>query len=327
MSFKLLILILQAIFPGFCLLIGLWVVAAKPRDPNAWYVLGILGFIQCFFADPSYWNGPLLPLRVIYKDLAFVAFFLSMLLFGIYFPEPVRLNSRYPWAKWILIAPSLAFAGLDVVIDLGRNVDFRISSWIPSWLRQLDNRTESTIAVICISLFFITLFPKYFTASTRDAKRRLGILVWGAGIGLTPMFIGVVIAAIRNHGALQGAVPAWYFWTCLPCSSSFRFPWPTSSSCNAPWMCASCYARERNTRLLAAPSMPSSVILAHASRGHALPTREPSPAFHTSQTWAFVLALLFLAMQLGGKTATFRLDRPQILPRGLLHRAGPKRAF
>ena len=88
----------------------------------------------------------------------------------------MRSDSRYPWAKWILIAPSLAFAGLDVMIDLGRNVDFRISSWIPTWLNKLDSRTESAIAVICISLFFITLFPKYFTASTRDAKRRLGIL-------------------------------------------------------------------------------------------------------------------------------------------------------
>src|SRR5271156_873969 len=49
LSFRLFILTLQAVFPGFCLLIGLWVVAAKPRDPNAWCVLGILGFIQTFF--------------------------------------------------------------------------------------------------------------------------------------------------------------------------------------------------------------------------------------------------------------------------------------
>jgi hypothetical protein len=164
LSFRLFILTIQAVFPAFCLLLGLWVVAAKPRDPNAWYVLGIFGFIQCFFANASYWNGPILPFMSVYSDLAFIVFFLSMLLFGIYFPEPVALDSRYPWAKWILIAPSLAFAALDVIIDLGRNVDFQISSWIPSWLQTLGHRTESAIAVICISLFFITLFPKYFTA-------------------------------------------------------------------------------------------------------------------------------------------------------------------
>src|ERR1700722_19780226 len=49
LSFRLFILILQAVFPGFRLLVGLWVVAARPRNPNAWYVFGIFGFIQCFF--------------------------------------------------------------------------------------------------------------------------------------------------------------------------------------------------------------------------------------------------------------------------------------
>jgi sigma-B regulation protein RsbU (phosphoserine phosphatase) len=153
LSFRSVLLTLYGVFPAFCLLVGLWVVAAKPRDPNAWYALGILGYIACFFANSNYWNGPVLALTNVYSDLAVIAFFLSMLLFGIYFPERVLLDRRYPWAKWILIGPALAFAGLDVIIELGRTVDFRISSRIPLWLHQLDHRTESTIAVICISIF------------------------------------------------------------------------------------------------------------------------------------------------------------------------------
>ena len=301
LSFKLLILTLQAVFPGFCLLIGLWVVAAKPRDPNAWYVLGILGFIQCFFADSNYWNGPALPFMAIYHDLAFVAFFLSMLLFGIYFPEPVRLDSRYPWAKWILIAPSLAFAGLDILIDSGRNVDFRISSWIPSWLNTLDSRTESAIAVICISLFFITLFPKYFTASTRDAKRRLGILVWGAEIGLTPMLIGVVIAQIRNHGNLQGAVPAWYFWTCIalfiffPLSLAYVIIVQRAMDVRILLRQGTQYALARGTLngvsvvLITLIGVLLYELLNHPQHSDIL------------RAWVLGLSLLFLAMQLGGK--------------------------
>ncbi len=301
LSFKLLILILQAVFPGFCLLIGLWVVAAKPRDPNAWYVLGILGFIQCFFADSNYWNGLALPFMAIYHDLAFIAFFLSMLLFGIYFPEPVRLDSRYPWAKWILIAPSLAFAALDVMIDLGRNVDFRISSWIPTWLNTLDSRTESAIAVVCISLFFITLFPKYSTASTRDAKRRLGVLVWGAEIGLTPMLIGVVIAQIRNHGSLQGAVPAWYFWTCVvlfiffPLSLAYVIVVQRAMDVRILLRQGTQYALARGTLnagrvvLITLIGVMLYQLLNHPQHSDAL------------RAWTLGLALLFLAMQLGGK--------------------------
>ncbi|HEY4050885.1 MAG TPA: SpoIIE family protein phosphatase [Acidobacteriaceae bacterium] len=301
LSFRLFLLTLQAVFPAFCLLVGLWVVAAKPRNPNAWYVLGIFGFIQCLFANAQYWNGPLLPFMSIYQDLAFVAFFLSMLLFGIYFPEPVRLDSRYPWAKWILIAPSLAFAGLDVVNGLGRNIDFRISSWIPQWLFRLDHRTESAIGVICISLFFITLFPKYFTASTRDAKRRLGILVWGAEIGLTPMFIGVVIAQIRNHGDLKSAVPSWYFWTCLllfilfPLSMAYVIIVQRAMDVRILLRQGTQYALARGT-LNAVRVILGALLAVTVSQLVNHPQRS-----QTAQTWALVLTLLFLAMQLGGK--------------------------
>ena len=301
LSFRLVLLTLQAIFPAFCLLIGLWVVAAKPRDPNAWYVLGIFGFIECFFANSNYWNGPVLAFLNVYSDLAFTAFFLSMLLFGIYFPERMHLDGRYPWAKWILIAPSLLFAGLDVIIELGRTVDLRISSWIPPWLHQLDHRTESTIAIICIALFFVTLFPKYFTASTLDARRRLGILVWGAGIGVTPMFIGVVIAQIRNHGDLQAAVPSWYFWTCIvlfvffPLSMAYVIVVQRAMDVRILLRQGTQYALARGT-LNAVRAILGALLAVTLYQLVSHPQHS-----HSAQTWALVLALLFLAMQFGGK--------------------------
>jgi phosphoserine phosphatase RsbU/P len=299
LSFRLFILTLQAVFPAFCLLVGLWVVAAKPRDPNAWYLLGIFGFIQCFFANARYFSGPILPFMTIYSDLAFIAFFLSMLLFGIYFPEPVRLERRFPWAKWILIAPALAFALLDVVIHLGRNVDFHISSWIPAWLETLDSRTEATIAVICISLFFITLFPKYNTASTHDAKRRLGILVWGAGIGVTPMFIGVVIAHARNKD-LQFAVPAWYFWTCLllfivfPLSMAYAIVVQRAMDVRILLRQGTQYALARGTLNAVRVILAALIgIMLFQLLNH------PEHSW-SAQMWALVLTLLFLALQFGG---------------------------
>jgi sigma-B regulation protein RsbU (phosphoserine phosphatase) len=299
LSFRLFIITIQAVFPGFCLLIGLWVVAAKPRDANAWYVLGIFGFIQCFFSNASYWDGPVLAFMSIYSDLAYIAFFLSMLLFGIYFPERLRFDSRYPWAKWILIVPTLIFAGLDVIILLGRNLDFRISAWIPSWLHTLDHRTESAIAVICISLFFVTLFPKYFTASTRDAKRRLGILVWGAEIGLTPMFIGVIIGQIRNR-SFQDAVPSWYFQTCFvlfilfPLSMAYVIIVQRAMDVRILLRQGTQYALARGT-------LNAVRIILGTLLGVTLYQLVSHPQHsQTAQLWAFVLALLFLAMQLGG---------------------------
>ena len=182
-----------------------------------------------------------------------------------------------------------------------RNIDFRISSWIPPWLETLDSRTESTIAVICISLFFITLFPKYSTASTRDAKRRLGILVWGAEIGLTPMFIGVVIAQIRNHGNLQAAVPAWYFWTCLalffffPLSMAYVIVVQRAMDVRILLRQGTQYALARGTinavRVILATLL---AVTLYQLVNHPQQAR-------TARTWALVLTLLFLAMQFGGK--------------------------
>jgi len=299
-SFRLVLLSLYGIFPGFCLLVGLWVVAAKPRDPNAWYVLGILEYIQCFFGNSSYWSGPVSSFMGVYSQLASIAFFLSMLLFGIYFPERVGLDKRYPWAKWILIAPSMAIGALDVVINLGRSVDFRFSSWIPSWIHKLGDGTESAIAVICISLFFITLFPKYFTASTRDAKRRLGILVWGAEIGLTPMFIGVVIAQIRGHGSLQDAVPSWYFWTCLglfiffPLSMAYVILVQRAMDVRILLRQGTQYALARGTvtavRVILATLLAVTVFQLVSNPNHS----------HVAEIWALVLSSMFLAMQFGG---------------------------
>jgi phosphoserine phosphatase RsbU/P len=310
LSFRLFLLTLSAVFPGFCLLVGLWVVAAKPRNPNAWYVLGIFGFIQCFFANAQYWNGPLLPFMSIYADLAFIAFCLSMLLFGIYFPEPVHLDRRYPWAKWILISPALVFAGLDVINGLGRNIDFRISSWIPLWLFQLDHRTEAAIAAICICLFFITLFPKYFTASTRDAKRRLGVLVWGAGISVTPIFIGQVIAQIRNHGTLQGAVPSWYFWTCFVLFIFFPLSMAYVIIVQRA-MDVRILVRQGTQYALARGTLNAVRVILGAFLGVMLYQLVNNPQHsQTAQSWALVIALLFLAMQLGGtKRLSAWIDR------------------
>jgi len=299
-SLKAAVFTIQVIIPGFCLLVGLWVLGTKPQDPNAWYVFGIFGYIECLFAMSNYWDGPTLPLMAVYSQLSTTAFALSMLLFGIYFPERASLDKRYPWAKWILIALSLSAAALDIVILLGRTIDFSISGWIPSWLHKTDDRTETAIAVICISLFFLLLFRKYFTASNSDARRRLGVLVWGGEIGLTPILVGIVIAQIRNQHNLQDAVPDWYYWTCLilfaffPLSMAYVIVVQRAMDVRLLLRQGTQYALARGTlngiRIVLATLLGFTLyqIVSHPQHSE------------IASTWAVVLGLLFLAMQLGG---------------------------
>ncbi len=216
---------------------------------------------------------------------------------------------------------------LDVIITLGRTVDFAISAWIPPWLHKLDDRTESAIAIICISLFFLLLFRKYFTASTSDAKRRLGILVWGAEIGLTPMFIGVVIAEIRNHGDLQGAVPSWYFWTCLilfiffPLSMAYVILVQRAMDVRILLRQGTQYALARGTLLAIRVILGTLLgVMLYQLVSH------PQPS-HTAQVWAVRPGSPVPGDAVRRHAAPFGLDRSQILSRGIFHRAGAERAL
>jgi phosphoserine phosphatase RsbU/P len=300
-SLKSVVLTLQAIFPGFCLLVGLWVLMAKPQDWNAWYVFGILGWIQCLFSIRNFWHGPLLAYTGVYVQLASTAFFLSMLLFGIYFPERAALDTRYPWAKWILIVPALSVGALELVIELGRTIDFAISAWIPAGLHKWADRADSVIPIICISLFFILLFPKYSTASTSDAKRRLGVLVWGAEIGLTPIFIGIVITQVRNQSSYQNAVPSWYFWTSLalfilfPLSLAYVILVQRAMDVRLLLRQGTQYALARGTLLALRVVLGTLLgVMVVQLLGH------PQPS-HREKVWALILVLLFSALQFGGK--------------------------
>jgi phosphoserine phosphatase RsbU/P len=299
-SFKAAVFTIQVIFPGFCLLVGLWVLMAKPQDPNAWYVFGIFGYIECLFAISNYWPGPALPLMAVYSQLATTAFFLSMLLFGIYFPERATLDKRYPWGKWVLILVALIFGALDMVILLGRTIDFSISAWIPPWLHKTDDRTETAIAVICISLFFVLLFKKYFTASRGDARRRLGVLVWGGEIGLTPILVGIVIAQIRNQHNLQNAVPNWYFWTSLVLFVAFPLSMAYVILVQRA-MDVRLLLRQGTQYALARGTLNGVRIVLVTLLGFALYQLISHPEHSKAAwMWAVVPGFLFLAMQLGG---------------------------
>jgi hypothetical protein len=42
-----------------------------------------------------------------------------MLLFGVYFPERLKFDRRWPWAKWILIIPLLVILFLNIILEVG----------------------------------------------------------------------------------------------------------------------------------------------------------------------------------------------------------------
>ena len=175
--------------PLICLLVGYWVVAARPRDPFAWMILIILTFTETFFSIgsqwwPGYWDFYIQTWMQAVQSIVPLA----LLLFGFYFPERWRLDRRLPWLKWLLLAPGIVCTGIQLWIiaaqELNAARNFR--------LRSLDHWNDlivNCIATACVFLYWIAIFDKARSASTADARRRLRILGIGSVIGLGAVLV------------------------------------------------------------------------------------------------------------------------------------------
>lgn len=207
------VVVVTMLIPIFCLIVGFSVAALRPRDPLAWLLLGLmLSFSQMPTGfDPLAWKGLLRDAALIYYTGIRTLWSVFMLLFGIYFPERLKYDRRWPWAKWILIVPLTLFAAAAVVSEIG---DDRNPASVQS-LNNLLERSGLFIAIfqmIATGLFFTFIGMKLGAATTTDARRRLRMLLFGAQISLTPIFVLVIVSLVQGKPPLSG-VP---WWVVLP---------------------------------------------------------------------------------------------------------------
>jgi Serine phosphatase RsbU, regulator of sigma subunit len=190
----------------FCLATGLYVVFARPRNPHAWLILGILAFFNSLFTSLYYLIGPLKPVALVWSVISQTAMPLCLMAFGIYFPQRSEIDIRFPWIKWLFITPILLLLPIDFLQEFGRPYNFSLSNWLIPHAVGI-NTFETIIGFFAISYFFVCLAPKVRTA-TGDARRRLRILYAGTSIGLTPFFILAIISLFRKTDLGQD-VPEW----------------------------------------------------------------------------------------------------------------------
>lgn len=201
--------VLYVALPNFCLLLGFWVAVLRPRDHLAWILLGLMlsfGELGSGF-DPVAWPGPMRYVAAAYYTFFESAWPIWMLLFGIYFPERLALDRKVPWFKWLLIVPLTFFAIAHVIVRVGSNEHL---SAVESFNRFIQpNETPRTIiGMIAIGLFFMSLGLKIGSASSRDVRRRLKLMLIGTQVSLTPMFIVALVSLISGKGFFAG-VPTW----------------------------------------------------------------------------------------------------------------------
>lgn len=207
-----LIVILRIILPVFCILLGFWVAAVRPRDPSAWFLLSVLlGLSNLYGVGIESWGPGIRDLAQTYRTAAGVAWPLSMMLFGLYFPEQL---TKYPgplwwrWAKKIVIVALLVTIPAAIIISIGQIENYAAVSG----LDELWNRLQGLLLALDIfacGSFYISMRLKSHAASSPDVKRRFNLIYAGATVALTPLFILTMIQVAKGGQDLEKVFPEW----------------------------------------------------------------------------------------------------------------------
>ncbi len=176
--------------PLLGLLIGYWVVAARPRDLNAWLVLVLLAFPETAYGDLdfSFWPEPWYALLDLWNVIVQVFALPALLWFGFLFPERWRADLRLPWFKYAILAASCCTFVFELGFFAARHFSVR-SLHSLSRLQIWTHHFFNWLTVTCILLFLTAVFDKLRSASTADARRRLRVLAIGSGLSLGPLII------------------------------------------------------------------------------------------------------------------------------------------
>ncbi len=185
-----LLIFLHIAMPLFCLVLGYWVVLARPGDSNAWLIFILLTVTEVLFPiTTSYWRpGGWLMLRLSWHLILTAAGDVALLWFGFYFPERSRIDRRFPLIKWII---SFTFVLLLVAAlweDYGQWYDKTAALW-RSWYGPIENYIWSYSILCCTAFYALAVADKLRSASSADARRRMRVLAVGSVVGIGSVWL------------------------------------------------------------------------------------------------------------------------------------------
>jgi len=184
---------LWGLLPLLCMLIGYWVVFARPAEPNAWLLLVLLLFPGAIFAlGTGLATGAALVFRGVYYELLQNFAILALVPFAIYFPERSRIDIKLPWLKWAILGPGIACGVLEFRQLFGQYFWGGNPPAFIQFMKWVD-RIDNFIALTCAIFYVVVMTDKLRSASTEDAKRRLRVLLVGTGIGMGALILVFVV--------------------------------------------------------------------------------------------------------------------------------------
>jgi sigma-B regulation protein RsbU (phosphoserine phosphatase) len=182
--------------PYLCFGLGFWVAGVRIRDKLSWILLllllGMAEFIGVNWRTLYGRQDWFQVIAAAYQPLAASLWPMSMMLFGIYFPERLPFDRRHPWAKWIVIAPIAFRAGVITVFSVVALNTVQTAAAVERIARPMTP-VVTVLQFVAIATFFAALGFRIFSEKRPDARRRLRLLYWGASIALTPLCILAIL--------------------------------------------------------------------------------------------------------------------------------------
>lgn len=194
------------VFPTFCFLFGLWVVLIRPTDYLAWLLLFLLWGMSAIglegFDQPRLLQS--------YKAVFGGSWALSMLLFGIYFPERLSLDKKLPWLKLILVVPLCYQIFVILLGQLKVLTGFALVD-VFAGFNEFYFKFSMPLNMLSVGLFFACLGYKSGTLENPDARRRLKVMVAGTTVAMTPAFAIILYSFISGaKGSFFDVAPGWF---------------------------------------------------------------------------------------------------------------------
>jgi sigma-B regulation protein RsbU (phosphoserine phosphatase) len=208
-------LFFYALIPIVCIALGFWVAAVRLHDLRAWLFLGLM-LASAGIADPAleFWKPPLSEFGAVYYAVLQSSWPILMLFFGIYFPEEFPQLARRPerkWLLWVIVIPFALWTVLNVITTLGALGNYlavRPLLEIQTRLAPVD----AALIAAGVAGFLACIALKFRFATSRDARRRLKLILAGCLVSGVPM--GSLISIMWVKGWSVGShFPGW-LWFC-----------------------------------------------------------------------------------------------------------------
>lgn len=200
--------------PLLAIVVGFVVVRSRPEEPLAWILYGLMLSFSQLLIRPG--MEAYLPVWLLeYRGLAGSVFGIFLLAFGAYFPSRSEYDRRFPWAKWILLAPLIA---LTVAARTTKIMgDLRLD-WLQGFLPvgALVQQWQSALTLLAVGIFFLVLGLRIRESLQPDKRRRLIILWAGMLVSCGPLFTLILLGLVEHRDPFT-VVPLWALFPLVLC--------------------------------------------------------------------------------------------------------------